>query len=623
MDYTNKIPELQADVKTIWKLQCNNLYNSKNLGALAVRECLQNSIDAINTAVKLGQISQEDGCIKITYNEEDSTVVIEDNGCGMDIETIHNKFLCLGGTTKGDEDNVGGFGLAKAVILGCGAEFEIHTQDNYLSSQDLGVKPITKVEFRQGTRMTLYKVQVDKNQLLEECSYKFVGAIYSYVASSEIPYPVYVNGIELEPKFERTSKSYRSPATFNISSDMVPHNTKLRINVYKSGNDSSRMLYVRLRGLTQFTQYLGWNANCDIVLDFQTKLDPRDTDYPFSTNREGLKAQFQGITEAIRDKVNQSPLSISDNDRYKETYFENTHNSVDRERTIFNMFSKKETIELVKSVQKLVTAIPNNLPGIQPQGGYTQPTIADRAVQYQQQLQEVAEMEGLTVEEYVQTMDEDKLMEIKNPLEYSWLIWEDKQLKGKRIRENKAVEFIVLWDSILRVMAEKSNMANGKVFYPGIIIKEDTLGMCVEKTLDNGENRVYIMLNPFEIPYKDPMQTALWLMGVASHELAHFVCGCFEAHGETFAYTREAIMNNCLEEVVRIVKLVKDSKLLSMVNKLVNPPSKNNEYTGKSLDELISMAEDRQLNVAELQNKYSNEAILKMRVIMLLKKGGN
>lgn len=43
-DYTTKVAELQADVQTIWKLQCQNLYNSKNLGALAVRESVQNEV---------------------------------------------------------------------------------------------------------------------------------------------------------------------------------------------------------------------------------------------------------------------------------------------------------------------------------------------------------------------------------------------------------------------------------------------------------------------------------------------------------------------------------------------------------------------------------------------------
>ena len=58
-DYTTKVAELQADVQTIWKLQCQNLYNSKNLGALAVRESVQNSLDAISKAIKAGQLKEE------------------------------------------------------------------------------------------------------------------------------------------------------------------------------------------------------------------------------------------------------------------------------------------------------------------------------------------------------------------------------------------------------------------------------------------------------------------------------------------------------------------------------------------------------------------------------------
>ena len=127
-DYTKKIAELQADVHTIWKLQCQNLYNSKNLAALAIRECLQNSLDAIDKAVRLGQISKEEAFVSISWFGNDVTV--EDNGIGMTIEDLHTKFLTLGGTTKGDENSVGGFGIAKSVILGCGTGFKVETQDN-------------------------------------------------------------------------------------------------------------------------------------------------------------------------------------------------------------------------------------------------------------------------------------------------------------------------------------------------------------------------------------------------------------------------------------------------------------------------------------------------------------
>ena len=618
-DYSSKIAELQADVQMIWKLQCQNLYNSKNLGALAVRECIQNSIDAITRAVRKGQIEKWEGLIKINFDSS-STVIVEDNGIGMDVKTIHDKFLSLGGTTKGDEDSVGGFGLAQAVILGCGSWFSIETQDNYLSSDDLGKNPISKVSYRQGTRITLKDVQTGKTTKVSDNLESFKYAVLEYVLSSDIPYRVLVNGTEYEPWFKKSRKTYRSPAQFNISSSMIPDDTKLSINVYKDKSNSSKYLWVRLRGLTQFKQYLGWNANCNIVLDFQTKLDPRSSEYPFSTNREGLKAHYQGITEAIRDKITQSPLSISSNDEFKETLFENATNDVKKERIISSCMNTEEVKELVTEVSKIVE-------GIQPQGGYTQPSVVDRAKQYQQQIKDLAQQEGKTVEEFVKTMDYKSIRHLNNPLEYSWLIWEDREYTGKKINKNKAVDIIIIWDSILRTMASRYSGLNGTVYYPGIIVKEDTLGMCVEKQIYDWENRCYIMINPFKIPVEDDSQIAIYLMGVAAHELAHLVCGSYEAHGETFSYTRETIMNESLSEIGTITKLIKAGKLRKKLGKLTKTGSstsvKDNfpiDFVGKSLDEILGMAKDFGVDTYTLQEKYSDVAILKMRTIMAIKK---
>ncbi len=612
MNYESKVAELQADVQTIWKLQCQNLYNSKNLGALAVRECIQNSVDALKTAIKKGQI--EDYQAKICIDFCDTEVTIYDNGCGMNIKTIHEKFLKLGGTTKGDEDNVGGFGLAKAVILGCGTGFTVHTQDNFLSSQDLGKRAIQKTTYLQGTKIVLTNVQISKDKQVKDDLTLFKNSILEYICSSELSFPVYVNGTLCNTWFERTSKSYRSPASFNISSDMIPDNTKLRINVHKEDTLNSRYLFVRLRGLTQFKQYLGWNANCNITIDFNTKTDPRSVDYPFSTNREGLKAQFQGILEAIRDKVTQSPLSISANEDFKETLYENANNSVEKERKICSSIGNLETKKILDTVSSIVE-------GIQPQGGYSQPSLADRAKQYQQQVEYLAQQEGVTSEEFVKTMGVKTVKKLDNPLEHSWIIWEDKAYTGKRINKSKSVDLIILWDAILRVMSSKCTNLDGHVFYPGIVVKEDTLGMCVEKNLPNGQQRCYILFNPLKVNVEDETQLALYLMGVAAHELAHLVCGSYEAHGETFSYTREAIMNQSLCVVSEVVKIVKMGKLKAKVKRLVKTPSLSagTDFKGKSIEELIVMAQNNGINSEELKAKYSDPSIFRMRLIMCLK----
>lgn len=625
-DYTTKVAELQADVQTIWKLQCQNLYNSKNLGALAVRESVQNSLDAISKAIKAGQLKEEEAYISIDFKGDE--LVITDNGTGMDIQTIHEKFLNLGGTTKGDENSVGGFGIAKAVILGCGTGFKIETQDNLLTSEDLGKNPIQKTGFFHGTRITLYGVQTGKNSTISDNPNTFLAAVKDYILSSDISVSVYINGEKFDPYFTKTAKTRRSPGQFNISSDSIPDNTKLKINVFKNAEDTCKYLYVQLRGLTQFKQYLGWNANCDIVVDFQTKLDPRSTDYPFSTNREGLKAQYQGILESIRDKVSQSPLSIAADDEYKETLYDNVNGSIEQARAISTSVSAKETQEIMEELTKVVVAASvvksSKSDGIIPQGGSTTPSVLDRVKQYNETLEDMAEQQGITKAEMIKQLSMDTVKKIDNPLEHSWLVWEDKN-NTKRLNKGRTVDLIIVWDSILRIMAENYKELDGKVFYPGVVVKKDTLGLCVEKSVE-GVGRTYIMMNPFEVNGENDTEIALYLMGLAAHELSHFVCGCYEAHGETFSYTREAIMNANLSQLTVITKLIKAGKLKKTLNKLTSKTSqtvKNEcgiDFIKMSNAEVTQMAIDYGVDVEALQEKYTNEPILRMRMIMAIKK---
>lgn len=615
-DYTKKIAELQADVHTIWKLQCQNLYNSKNLAALAIRECLQNSLDAIDKAVRLGQISKEEAFVSIIWSGNDVTV--EDNGIGMTIEDLHTKFLTLGGTTKGDENSVGGFGIAKSVILGCGTGFKVETQDNVFTSDDLGKNPIGKQDFRQGTKITLYSVQTGKGTVISDNESSFLQSVLDYILSSDIETTVKINGKVYSPFFNKSIKTRRMPATFGISSEMIPDKTKLNINVYKDNGVGSKYLYVRLRGLTQFKQYLGWNANCNIVLDFQTKLDPRSTEYPFSTNREGLKAQYYGIVEAIRDKVSQSPLSISSDDEYRETLYDNVNNSVEQARAISASISNTVTSEITLEVSKVID-------GIIPQGGVKKASIADKAKQYNETLEDMAKQQGISKSKLIKEMTADTAKKIDNPLEHSWMVWEDKKEVEKKLNKNHVVDCIIVWDSLLRLMASNYEAMNGKVFYPGVVVKKDTLGLCVEKNVGSSF-RTYIMLNPLEVPTEDDQQTALYLMGVAAHELAHFQCGCFEAHGETFSYTREAIMNANLSQLNNIVKLVKAGKLRKTLGKLHKTNQKSEkesfpiDFVQLTLDEIKQMAIGLDINMDELEAKYTNEPILRMRTIMAIKK---
>lgn len=83
-----------------------------------VRELAQNGIDAGSKNLHFLVHTNDDGNTEATcWND----------GPSMDRETLLDKFLCLGGTTKTFEDSVGGFGIAKTVIALAHKHYRIET----------------------------------------------------------------------------------------------------------------------------------------------------------------------------------------------------------------------------------------------------------------------------------------------------------------------------------------------------------------------------------------------------------------------------------------------------------------------------------------------------------------
>lgn len=645
MNYEEKIVELQADIHAVWKLQCQNLYNSKNLAVLAIRESVQNSLDSVRQAIK-NKICKH-GEISIGF--EDNTMWVEDNGMGMDIPTIHNKFLTLGGTSKNDKDNVGGFGLAKSVILGCGSGFKVETQDNVFTSEDIGKNPIQKQAYRQGTKITVYNPQLGNGKPLIDCYWEFYFQVEDMIMSCDPSIfkdiTIKINNEIKDFLFKPTEKSKRLPAELNISTQMIPEDTELSLNVYKM-ESSAQFIYVRLKGLTQYKTYLSWNSTFSIVLDINTKLNPRDTRYPFSTNREGLKSQYQGIIEAIRNKVSQAPLSIAKDSKYKEILYDNaTDNSKPETIEMSKIITSNQVSNTVANVVKVVKNIKSR-GGFTPQGGYVPATIVDYVSQYNSEIEKVAKENNISKSEVIRRAD--TLFKINNPLSYSWAIYEDKNYDHPKISKNKLVALTIIWDTIIKLMASNysKNDEFEEIFYPGIILENDVRGMCLEKTIiknNISERRYFIMVNPFYIPQGDVNTIALYLMGVAAHELAHFVCGSFEAHGETFSYTREEIMNTNLDEWSNIVTIINKAKIQNLIklstNKADNADNADNAdradkddkadkddneqlsyYKDCTIQELIDRAEFFGVDTEELANKYPNKKIFRMRLAMKLKK---
>src|SRR5574343_2116131 len=103
------------------------------------REFYQNSIDA--------GASQ----ITVEFDDEEKTITITDDGCGMDRDIILNKLLVLGGSHK-SEGSVGAFGKAKEILYFAWIKYCIRS--NYCVVNGENDKfTLTSGEFFTGTKV--------------------------------------------------------------------------------------------------------------------------------------------------------------------------------------------------------------------------------------------------------------------------------------------------------------------------------------------------------------------------------------------------------------------------------------------------------------------------------------
>ena len=87
--------------------------------------------------------------------QPDGTMMVscDDDGRGMDEETIIGKFLVLGGTTKiGSGGAAGGFGKAKELLLLPWISWRIHSRNTIVEGSGIDYT-VSRGPMRQGTRL--------------------------------------------------------------------------------------------------------------------------------------------------------------------------------------------------------------------------------------------------------------------------------------------------------------------------------------------------------------------------------------------------------------------------------------------------------------------------------------
>jgi len=255
-----------------------------------VRELLQNSRDA---CLRRGVAPD----IHITVRNhpdysEKYQVICADNGIGMTEAQLVNDFLSLGGDSKSEKDNVGGFGVAKAAIMSCNP-WSVQSLDNYIDEDIVAVG--AEVEKREAIIGTIVTVTVN-----EHAWYSNWKQLFETIYLSD----VHVN-FHLDEK-DGLSYADEDAGFHKIEmgkemkvDDAADCTTKLceAFQLPRYGEMIGHNI-IRINGLFQFAWTSG-GRETNLFFDFIPIVRPEDSTYPVTMNREQLCGTANSMVRAI------------------------------------------------------------------------------------------------------------------------------------------------------------------------------------------------------------------------------------------------------------------------------------------------------------------------------------
>lgn len=289
----------------MWKLAAEKMYGAYvDLPVVATREALQNSWDAIEEAVRAGMLERVgDGQFNVTWDAATRTLAWEDNGIGMSEQTADQKFLSLGDTSKiatmsSRDMQRGGFGIAKAILLGASETFTwtLHTRNRIFAStsfyEDIAIRTARP---RQGTKLTIVGIEKKHVGAYSYWSgeyFPILERLVTFLASCNAPFPIRFNGVLVEPAF-------MGPGTVIAENAQWGEGITGKVRSYERSSVGGCM-YLRLGGLTQFWKKIGdGKAPIDVVVDLDTAIRPTAQGYPLTASRMDLSGPSQATWDLL------------------------------------------------------------------------------------------------------------------------------------------------------------------------------------------------------------------------------------------------------------------------------------------------------------------------------------
>lgn len=472
------------------------------------REAVQNAVDAGGLNVALSAVVQPDGTMLVSC---------DDDGRGMDEETIVGKFLVLGGTTKISSGGAaGGFGKAKELLLLPWISWRIHSRDTIVEGSGIDYT-VSKGPMRQGTRLDVV-MPPDKHT---------DGAVaLGFLQKCFLPNVNFtVNG---------------EPARADLVSAGQPvSRVPGKVDIFFAPSTATQSyIYVRARGLFMFQSYVGEIPGFILAELIAPSIEI------LTANRDGFRDYAtQRAVESLAERIAKDNLSaLKSKQGLIRQKFEGT-----------GKFRAKERASMV-------------LDQIGPYGAgnlSSQSTEAILQTMGSYVRGEEEKLQSMPSTEVVQAMLDQKFLG-PNHLEAAikQLVWEPdfflvNEIDGYKVPKKffpQAMTPTILklaktWVELCRYVMMQ--LGSEERFGVGFVFSEDAAAQAITDEDREGRSEKWIMLNPF----KDMRDRTLiwrpahdadlqWLYAAAIHESTH-IADRMSYHDESFAAALTRNMAKC------------------------------------------------------------------------------
>ena len=483
--------ELRADVSRLWELEVKATYSSHYTGDIAVREAFQNSVDAY----RRHRISN--GTFAVNTSEDDQKIELTMTDCagGMSMDECQSKFLTLGCSDKTTGEDNGGFGVAKAIILGASQKWSIRSRDWSLDSQTMET---TREEVVPG-------VTISKTIPTQSWGGS-AAAIYLALSEPRIPVTLTGNVVTGYVQLPRARKLDMKLNWGGTNVAVIKKYKARELNIpssdYKSLDLSySGMIVVRLGGLVQFYTRKSSISNLLVIVDLTTREIPGTRDYPFTKGRDGLRGQADRAMDDLLEYLDKESSHAKMEDVW-----------VTKEYSGRNVFEQKfnHECESVESISAFKTPSFNNF-------GKASFIIENRP--------SLPASTSTTVD-----LDESEV----NPVDFSWTLLKATGYKCGNFKAENYIKEMELWAYMLTkcsaVIQDEHQMR------PGLVLSPEVDGV---NKANNGINA--IMFNPIHLKKKENFVQSMYL--VMLHELVH---NHHNYHNDSFYERLDMYQEKCL-----------------------------------------------------------------------------